>query len=324
VEDAQGQVLWSATPGVSERVVDERVAYLITDILSDDTARIPSFGQGSALKLSRAAAAKTGTTTDFRDNWTVGYTPELVAGVWMGNADNEPMHDVSGISGAAPMWHDFVESALNSQPEREFERPEGLVEVEVCALSGQLPERDCPHRVTELFLAGTEPTEACTLHQRVTFDRASGAPATGDTETQQTFERVYTVLPPQAKAWARAQGIPELPPNLEPGGQSAKLALASQDRRLVMSSPDAGAVYRLDPTLPRDAQRIVVSAHLGVGRTLGQVTLLVDGRPLAKFGAPPYEARWQLEAGRHVFSAEGVEDGGQSVKSNEVWVKVRE
>jgi 1A family penicillin-binding protein len=323
VEDAQGHVLWSAAPGVGEQVVDEQVAYLITDILSDDAARIPSFGQGSALELSRPAAVKTGTTTDFRDNWTVGYTPDLVAGVWTGNADNEPMRDVSGINGAAPMWHDFIESALNGQPIREFDRPEGLVEVEVCALSGLLPEPDCPHRVTELFVKGTEPAETCTLHQRVAIDRASGLRATGDTPAEQIVERVYAVLPPQAQEWAREQGFPEPPPNLDSGMRVADAETASQDRPLLMSSPDAGAIYRLDPALPRDAQRIVISARPGVGISLARVTLLVDGRPLAEFGAPPYQARWQLEPGAHVFTAEGIDASGKQVAGNEVWVQVQ-
>ena len=74
------------------------VAYLITDILSDDNARAPAFGEGSVLDIGRPAAAKTGTTTDWRDNWTIGYTPDLVTGVWVGNADNTPMKDVSGIT----------------------------------------------------------------------------------------------------------------------------------------------------------------------------------------------------------------------------------
>jgi 1A family penicillin-binding protein len=324
VEDAEGRGLWSATPGVGEQVVDERVAYLLTDILSDDAARSPSFGQGSALKLSRPAAVKTGTTTDFRDNWTVGYTPELVAGVWVGNADNEPMRDVSGISGAAPIWHDFVESALKGRPIRGFERPEGLVEVEVCALSGLLPEPDCPHRVKELFVEGTEPVESCSLHQRVAIDRASGLRATGDTPAEQIVERVYAALPPEAQAWAQEQGIPEPPPLPDMGERIAHAKPAGQDRPLVMTSPDAGAIYRLDATLPRDAQRIVIAAHPGTGRALGGVTLLVDGRPLAGFGTPPYEARWQLEAGRHVFSAEGVDVDGKRVISNKVWVEVQE
>ena len=93
---------------------------------------------------------------------------------------------------------------------------------------------------------------------------------------------------------------------------------------LVMGSPDAGAVYRLDPALPRDAQRIEVLAYAGAVGSLREVTLLVDGRPLAQFGAPPYKALWRLEPGRHVFSAEGVTLGGDQVVSNEVWVEVRE
>jgi membrane carboxypeptidase/penicillin-binding protein len=134
VEDSQGNVLGARSetfaqrgPEAGERVLDERVAYLVTDILSDDTARLSGFGEGSVLKLSRPAAAKTGTTTDWRDNWTIGYTPELVVGVWAGNADNELMRHVSGVTGAAPIWHDFMEEVLKGQPVQEFAEPEGLV-----------------------------------------------------------------------------------------------------------------------------------------------------------------------------------------------------
>ena len=91
-----------------------------------------------------------------------------------------------------------------------------------------------------------------------------------------------------------------------------------------MGSPDAGAVYRLDPALPRDAQRIAVSARPGAGVSLAEVTLLVDGRPLARSGAPPYEALWRLEPGRHAFSAEAVTASGERVTSDQVWVEIRE
>jgi 1A family penicillin-binding protein len=272
VEDAEGRVLWSQNPGMGERVLDERAAYLITDILGDNTARIPSFGESSPLKLSRPASVKTGTTTDFRDNWTVGYTPDLVVGVWTGNADNEPMREITGVSGAAPIWHDFMEAALKGQPVQEFERPDGLVEVEVCALTGQLPGPDCPHRVTELFIVGTEPTETL--------------------------------------------------PTFDSQPQVAQSTIRNPKSRIEMSSPDKGAAYRLDPALPRDAQKIEVAARAGV--SLREVTLLVDGQPLARFGAPPYKALWRLEPGRHTFSAEGVTANGERVTSDEVWIKVQE
>jgi membrane peptidoglycan carboxypeptidase len=343
VEDADGQIVWSqgqvstssAVTAEREQVLDERVAYLISDILSDDLARIPSFGDGSVLELSRPAAVKTGTTTDYRDNWTVGYTPDLVVGVWVGNADNETMRDISGISGAAPIWHDFMEAALKGRPVREFGRPDGLVEVEVCALSGLLPGPDCPHRVTELFLAGTEPTETCTMHRRIAVDRATGLRATGATPPDRIVERVYTILPPAAQEWARQQGIQQPPSHLSavsmvssdqslqsPESKITEIPFRGQNRQLVMVGPDAGSVYQLDPALPRGSQRIVVSALPGDGMTLVEVTLYVDGRALARFGAPPYRVMWQLEAGVHRFWAEGMDANGNRTVSEEVGLRV--
>jgi len=139
VEDRQGRVLKAWDPSPGPRVMDERVAYLITHILSDHFARAPTFGEGSVLRLSRPAAVKTGTTTDWRDNWTVGYTPDLVVGVWAGNADNEPMRHVSGVAGAAPIWHEVMETMLKGRPVRQFVEPPGLVHLEVCADSGRKP-----------------------------------------------------------------------------------------------------------------------------------------------------------------------------------------
>jgi len=281
VEDTEGHVLWSQNPGAGKRMLDERVAYLISHILSDNTARIPSFGEDSTLLLTRPAAVKTGTTTDFRDNWTVGYTPGLVVGVWTGNADNEPMRDVSGIDGAAPVWHDFMEAALKGMPVREFEQPEGLVKVEVCAQTGQLPGDDCPHHVTELFIAGTEPTE----------------------------------IAPIANS-----GLP-----ISDSGSNSRISqskIENQQSKISMSCPDKGAVYHLDPALPRDAQKIEVAAR--IGGSLQEVRLLVDGQPLARFGAPPYKALWQLEPGVHVFSATGIDTNGKQIASEQVRIEVLE
>ncbi len=292
VEDAAGEVLWESAPAIGPQTLDPRVAYLITDILSDDVARAPTFGEGSMLALSRPAAVKTGTTTDFRDNWTVGYTPELVAGVWVGNADNEPMFQISGVSGAGPLWHDFMEAALQGRPAQAFPRPAGLVEVEVCAVSGMLPGPACTHRVKELFIAGTEPTETCTVHQVIEG-------------------RVYTVLPPEARAWAEAHGLPQpAPGQAETGGAAA----------LILTAPAPGATYRLDPAVERAAQRIAVRAEAGAA--LARVVLRVDGALLAEFAAPPYQAYWALQPGAHTFTAEGVDAAGHLVTSAAVVIQV--
>ncbi|NJN54990.1 MAG: penicillin-binding protein, partial [Anaerolineae bacterium] len=120
VSDVQGNMLYGAQPATPVRVLDEQAAWLISDILSDDSARILSFGPDSILNIGRTAAVKTGTTNDFHDNWTVGYTPDVVVGVWVGNADNTPMFNVTGVSGAGPIWHQFMRAVLRGIPDKPF------------------------------------------------------------------------------------------------------------------------------------------------------------------------------------------------------------
>ncbi len=141
ITDHAGNLIYELPKNLSpdRQVLDPRTAYLITNILSDNYARRSTFGAGSPLQLTRPAAAKTGTTQDWRDNWTVGYTPDLVVGIWAGNADNEPMRHVSGVTGAAPIWRDIMEELHKARPIRHFPVPAGLVEKTVCADNGLLP-----------------------------------------------------------------------------------------------------------------------------------------------------------------------------------------
>jgi len=323
VVDAEGQTIYTPAPTPREQVLDERVAYLITDILSDEWARLPSFGEGSALYIGRPAAAKTGTTTDWRDNWTVGYTPDLVAGVWVGNADNAPMVHVSGISGAGPIWHDFMDWALKGTPPASFKRPEGLVEVEVCALSGQRPTEQCPHRRREWFIAGTEPVQECDVHRSYRIDVATGLLATEDTPPERVIERVYAVYPPEALAWAIGQGLPQPPEapesrvaQAEPGAESRIAA------PLEIVSPFQNDRYRISPSLPREDQRLLVEARAGGQAAFVRVTLYVDEQALASFDAAPYQTWWILEAGEHSIYAVGETAAGEAVESEAIAVIV--
>ncbi|MDI9549017.1 MAG: transglycosylase domain-containing protein [Chloroflexota bacterium] len=144
LHDSQGRILEERASVEPLSVLAADTAFLVTDMLSDNRARTPAFGERSPLALSRPAAAKTGTTNDWRDNWTVGYTRYLTAGVWAGNSDGRPMRNVSGVTGAAPIWHDFMEAAL-AQPELlaelgapdspagwTFEAPEDVVQLPDC------------------------------------------------------------------------------------------------------------------------------------------------------------------------------------------------
>nr|WP_290667236.1 penicillin-binding protein 1C [Ardenticatena sp.] len=211
VEDANGNVLEEYTQPETRQVLSPQLAYLITDILSDEVARQPAMGAGSPLLLSRPAAAKTGTTNDFRDNWTIGYTPQFVTGVWVGNTDNSEMGNVSGLDGAAPIWNDVMEKIHEGLPVEEFIPPPGLVAVQVCAESGLLPTPACPRIRTEIFIEGTQPTTYDNLYQIFRICKPSGKLATVYCPPDQIEEKVFMVVPPEAVEWAQQAGI-ELPP----------------------------------------------------------------------------------------------------------------
>jgi membrane peptidoglycan carboxypeptidase len=159
IKDRYDNITYTAPNPTSTNALDSRLAYMITNILADDSSRQPEFPAGGPLKLSRPAAAKTGTTNDFRDNWTVGYTPQLVTAVWVGNNDNSAMTGVDGITGAAPIWHDYMEAALASEPVKNFELPAGLTIASICP-DGSLAE-GFNTGITEVFLNEALPTTRC-------------------------------------------------------------------------------------------------------------------------------------------------------------------
>jgi 1A family penicillin-binding protein len=165
VQDKYSQdITQSTTPNEDKQphqAIDPRIAYMITNILSDNKAREEEFTPNNPLKLSRPAAAKTGTTNDFRDNWTVGYTPELATAVWVGNNDNTAMTNVDGITGAAPIWHNYMEMMLAGTPPSEFPVPSGVVMAKVCQADGGLVDPSDPSGVTEVFLAENQQTKRC-------------------------------------------------------------------------------------------------------------------------------------------------------------------
>jgi penicillin-binding protein 1C len=295
-----GETLYTWTPPALERpVLDARVARIITDILSDPEARRPGFGWPSPLDIGRPAAAKTGTTTDFRDNWVVGYTPDLVVGVWVGNANNSPMVDVTGISGAAPIWNDFLRRVLTGEPESEFPPHTGLAQVEICALSGLLPTPECANRRLEWFIPDTAPTELDTLHQRATIDRRTGQLATTDTPPEWRNADVFIALPPEAQAWGRANGLRLLPVEFAQTEESAQVADAAPVRLL---SPDPYSLYQLSPTAPAETQRLRLAAAAPHGTH--QVIFALNGQPVAEVEGAPWEVRWPLQIGQFELVAE--------------------
>lgn len=307
IKNADGELLYELEREEPVQAIDPRVAWLISDILSDDHARSLTFGTNSALKLDRVAAVKTGTTTNFHDNWTIGYTPDLTVGVWVGNSTYEPMRNVTGLTGAGPIWHDVMRSILEGRPERSFQQPEGLKQVEICALSGLLPTEFCEHTKKEWFINGTEPTALDMFYKQIWIDRTTGALASDSTPAEHKQSLVVLDLPFEAQAWAREQGLPLLADysNNATGGD-----------QLVVQLPANNATFVIYPNLDINAQQIQIS--VSGGGDISQVTLWMDGTALTSFSAPPYTAWWMLSAGEHHLWAEGIGANGERIKSNEV------
>lgn len=168
IGDNQNKVIYENKTVKPERVLDEKVAFLINSILSDNNARLLTFGPNSYLNMgARAIAVKTGTTNDLRDNWTIGWSRDIIVGVWVGNNDNEKMKNVaSGVSGAAPIWRREMLDALTQKPDVPFSVPQGVSQVEVDKISGY-PAHDGFGSYKEWFINGSIPSGPDPIHTKV-------------------------------------------------------------------------------------------------------------------------------------------------------------
>ncbi|MBF2026370.1 MAG: penicillin-binding protein 1C [Oscillatoriales cyanobacterium C42_A2020_001] len=141
----------SSVLSTQHSALNPQSSVLITDMLADSHARARAFGVDSLLALPFPAAVKTGTSSDFRDTWTVGFTTDYTVAVWVGNFDSAPMQKVSGVTGAAPLWNRIMLHLHENQEPKAFLAPVGMVKRPICALSGARPTPACPAVVEEYF-----------------------------------------------------------------------------------------------------------------------------------------------------------------------------
>jgi len=315
IHDADGNLLYTQDRNSPLQIFDPRVAWLISDILSDDSARALGFGPNSTLKLDRTAAVKTGTTTNFHDNWTIGYTPDLLVGVWVGNSGYEAMHNVTGLTGAAPIWHEVMRGLLQGQPDHPFERPDGLTQIEVCDLSGLLPTSACQYPHKEWFISGTEPAQIDSYYQQVWIDPLTNSIANDLTPIDRRKSITVLDLPAEAQPWARMQGLP-----LRIDYSQALENTSAQGNQLVLLSPPPHTIYRIDPNFDASAQQLQIQAAGGQG--ISQIEIWIDGSILTTLSSPPYQTWWTLSVGEHHFWAQGVNATGETLKSDEVTITV--
>jgi 1A family penicillin-binding protein len=168
----------------AEEVLDPGIAFLINDILSDNQARVIGFGPHSLLNIpNKKVAVKTGTSNNLRDNWAIGYTPEFVVAVWVGNNDNSPMSAVaSGITGASPIWRKVTELLLKRYPQTGWNPPGDIVSTNICAITGTLPCDHCPKVRKEYFLEKFVPQRRCRLQAKLEQSKTSQRPETSKSD----------------------------------------------------------------------------------------------------------------------------------------------
>jgi 1A family penicillin-binding protein len=274
IRNGRGDLLYQQKPAEPKQVADPGLAYLITDILSDDEARTETFGANSPLKLSRPAAAKTGTTDDYRDSWVIGYTPDLVTGVWVGNSDGSPMRDLLSARAAGAIWHAFMEAALAELPPRPFTRPPDVVSREVCKLSGLLPTPECPEKIQALFTPADLPTRSDDLYRRVEVCKVNGKLAFDLVPANARESRVFVVFPAPDTDWGPTNGYPAPPSqrcdDVYQGVHVAEITTPGPEM------PVSGTVQVVGSAMLDDFHHL--DLEVGAGPTPAVWTKITDGR----------------------------------------------
>ncbi len=209
VTDAKGKVLYEYKPVQQRKVFSPDVSFIISHILSDNNARKDVFGENSLLVIpNHTVAVKTGTTDQKRDNWTVGFTPSVVAAVWVGNNDNSVMSQTitSGVTGAAPIWNRVMKTILGKVQNEEFVKPDNVNTLTVDSLGGGLSHGNDPTR-SEYFIKGTEPTMASSIYKQIKISKANGKLANDMEVKSGDYELKEFIVPEEAEP-LKWEGLP--------------------------------------------------------------------------------------------------------------------
>jgi len=300
-----------------KRILDEKIAWLITDILDDDIARLPEFGENGPLEFDFPVAAKTGTTRNSRDNWTIGYTPDIIVGVWVGNADNTPMKNTSGITGAGPIFHETMLAATKNKPNRSFKKPGGIYATEICKLSGKLPTEHCPHTMNEWFIVGTEPKKLDDMYTLIQIDTRNELLANSNCPVDFIKEEVFVIFPPELKTWARENGFPS-PPNLysplcEEKNEESK-AQGEEVEWIIIQKPNANESFLLDPLIPDENEKIIFQAS--ASNNISLINWFVNDEKVGTGKSPAFRYEWQPEIGK--FQIKAISGELEEIKNIEV------
>ena len=311
VTDKDGQILEENKAEKGRRVLTEEQAFLINNILSDNNARLITFGENSLINL-QGVAAKTGTTNDRRDNWTVGWTPTVMTGVWVGNNDNTEMKQVaSGVSGAAPIWRRIILEAMKGKPAGGFEVPSGMVTAEVDKVSGYRAHDGFLSRM-EYFIKGTEPQGEDPVHTKLKICRSEKKLATpvdiarGDYEEKEYF--VFKEEDPLTSEnrwqkgideWLAGIGDERYHPPTDYCGTSGQIEVRIEEPE---NQAKVGSSFR------------VVVRPISINK-IKKVEIYINNDKKASITSPPFERDFTLADGAYTIKAKAEDEKGNSGES---------
>ncbi|HYD34532.1 MAG TPA: transglycosylase domain-containing protein [Vitreimonas sp.] len=317
VEDSNGKLLFEHRPVDGREVITPEEAYLINNVLSDNNARLLAFGANSLLNTGKAIAVKTGTTNDRRDNWTIGWSQEVMVGVWVGNNDNSEMTRVaSGITGASPIWRKIIDHALkNGFSAPDWERPENVEEVTVDAVSGYPAHDDLPSR-KDIAIKGTLPALPDPINTKLKVCKGENKLATDAKIASADYDEknyfVFKESDPVSKdginrwqqgidAWVGAQTDDKYKPPTEYCGEQSDVSV-----RLVKPENER--------TFSTEDVEVAIDADSGDG--IEKIEIWVDGSLKETINNRSYRGTIKLSAGQHEIYAKAKGRNGKEVESN--------
>lgn len=320
VKDRDGAVIYSHKELPGARVMSEGEAFLINNILADNTARTIAFGTGSLLNVGPGVSVKTGTTNDQRDNWAIGWMNELLVAAWVGNNDNSPMKQVtSGISGATPIWRSVIDYALeNGYSAPAWVMPEDEVEQITVDLISGYPEHDEFPSGTDYAIKGTQPALPDPIHTKVKLCRdelklaTEARVAAGDYE-----EKEFVILQEDdpisedgvnrwqigIDSWIESSGDQKYKPPTEFCGDEDELYIRLRD-------PDDKENY--------EEEKIDIKIDAAAPEGIDKIELYVNGDEFETFSDERYRGEITLERGQYELYAKLYDKDGKTKKSNKV------
>lgn len=311
-------------PGQSnavQQLLSPGVARLVSLQLADASARLPTFPRMGSTEYAFPVALKTGSSQGLRDAWTLAYSRRYLLGVWVGNADARPMHEVTGGGHAAELAHRILihlhRDERHGSADLSFPAPQGFRGVRICALTGKRATPACDSVYEEWFKPGQEPQQDDDAHLRLAIDVRNGLRAQARTPARFVEQRTFINLPPRYAPWAAQANLPRAPqsvsmlddkntmvadhqPGYMPGAKrvAARLLGGSPLQPLRIIAPGNGAHLIRDTTVPPEYNTLALRAE--VDSSVPEVLWSVDGKPF-KLVPYPFSVRWPLQAGEHVI-----------------------